>query len=158
MIRKELRELILAGNTQTEIAKMMGTSRQYVSECVKKWGLSRIYQTMKEQKQFQVIEERRKKYGIKDSIDKVLYSEFRRRFRVKKANAKRLGIEFDIEFNDVIWNDVCPITNIKLDYFTNKGATAPSFDRIDNNLGYVKGNVWIISGNANSSKKDKNIF
>lgn len=158
MIRKELREYILNGHTQTEIAQIIGSSRQYVSECVKKWGLSRTYQTMKDQKKFKKIENRREKFGIKDSIDKVLYSEFKRRFRVKKGNAKRDGLPFDIEFNDVVWNMVCPITGIQLNYFTNKGPSAPSFDRIDNNLGYVKGNVWIISRNANSSKKDKNIF
>lgn len=158
MIRRELRDFILAGKTQAEIARNTGNSRQYISECVKKWGLSRTYQTVRDEKKFKAIEDRRKKYGCKDSIDAVLYSEYLRRFRIKKANAKRKGIPFDLHFTEVIWNTHCPLTGIKLDYFTNKGPAAPSFDRRDNTKGYVTGNVWIISRNANSRKRDKNIF
>jgi hypothetical protein len=49
-------------------------------------------------------------------------------------------------------------TGLKLERITDgsrkKGAGTPSLDRIDSSLGYVKGNVWVISWRANHIKTD----
>jgi hypothetical protein len=49
--------------------------------------------------------------------------------------------------------DYCPILGIPL--FPGKGHSwsfSPTLDRVDNTLGYVPGNVWIISALANQMK------
>lgn len=72
-----------------------------------------------------------------------------------KARAKKRGHEFNIELEDIIVPEFCPILGIKLQY--NKGTQAgdsPALDRLDNNKGYIKGNVHIISVRANRLKGD----
>lgn len=81
------------------------------------------------------------------------------RFRAKAGTARRQGIEFDLEFDDIIWPELCPVLGIRLDYsYGTKGGhakkTSPSFDRIDPTKGYVKGNVIIVSLKANAIKQD----
>ena len=85
-----------------------------------------------------------------------LYQAMREKFRSKKANATRLGIEFTIEFGDIEFPTHCPILGTELDYFTEEGwrENSPSFDRIDPSKGYVKGNVTVISMRANRIKNN----
>lgn len=76
-----------------------------------------------------------------------------------KAQAKLKGIQFNITKDDVEWVSICPILELKIDYYTEnfrKDGTA-SFDRKDPNKGYVKGNVFIISNLANMRKSDLNL-
>jgi hypothetical protein len=72
-----------------------------------------------------------------------------------KQRCKFTGHEFNIEIEDVIIPDMCPILNIPLNMNSGKpGAykNSPSLDRIDNTKGYVKGNIQVISQLANSMK------
>ena len=74
-----------------------------------------------------------------------------------QASAKRRGIPFDLTFEDVAYPDHCPILGIPL--FRNIGkngptANSPSIDKIDPKLGYVKGNIQVISHRANVMKQD----
>ena len=71
----------------------------------------------------------------------------------KKSNAKRAGIEFDIEVYDLDWPTHCPALGVELKYGGGRfdDATA-SIDRICPNKGYVKGNVQILSAMANRIK------
>jgi hypothetical protein len=72
-----------------------------------------------------------------------------------KARAKRLGFDFNIDITDIIIPDICPVLNIPV--FFSKGAqtdNTPALDRIDNNKGYIKGNVCVISHKANRHKAD----
>ena len=71
----------------------------------------------------------------------------------KKSNAKRAGIEFDIEIEDLDWPTHCPALGVELKYGGGRfdDATA-SIDRICPNKGYVKGNVQILSSLANRIK------
>lgn len=74
-----------------------------------------------------------------------------------KRRAKRLGLEFDLEVSDIIIPEYCPIVNIKLTEVCNKGgaiSSSPSLDRIDNNRGYLKDNVRVISRKANTCKSN----
>jgi hypothetical protein len=79
-------------------------------------------------------------------------------FTNKKKQAAIKGIEFTITFNDIIWPDLCPILGIPLVYQRWRGTVcgpyddSPSFDRINPELGYVLGNVQIISNRANRIK------
>lgn len=80
-------------------------------------------------------------------------------YQVAKGRAKRRGIAFEIEISDIVIPAVCPILGIPL--FMKKLATkndvtpnSPSLDRIHPELGYVKGNIQVISWRANSIKRD----
>ena len=74
-----------------------------------------------------------------------------------KSNAKRKGLPFNLELSDIVIPDVCPILGIVLKT-TNQGSgyhtDSPSLDKINPTLGYVKGNVRVISARANLLKND----
>lgn len=87
--------------------------------------------------------------------DKDLLSVRRKRFRTKKYNCKFKNVVFDLSFSDIDWPTHCPVLGIELDYFAEKRQdNSPSFDRIKPSLGYVVGNVIIISERANRIKND----
>lgn len=71
-----------------------------------------------------------------------------------KARAKSKNLDFDIDLEDIIIPEYCPLLNIKLESGLNNSsiANSPSIDRIDNNKGYTKDNIWIISNRANLIK------
>lgn len=70
-----------------------------------------------------------------------------------KLRAKEKGLEFTITRDDVVIPDVCPILNEPIQVRASTfNRWAPSLDRIDNSLGYIPGNVRIISWQANYVK------
>ena len=81
-----------------------------------------------------------------------------------KGNAKTRAREFTITVNDFEIPTHCPLLNIPI-YFRSgvrvgKGHQqfdSASIDRIDNNKGYVPGNVWVISDMANKMKSDASL-
>lgn len=78
--------------------------------------------------------------------------------KTAKSRAKKRNIEFDITELDFIVPEYCPILGIKLgfsDTGTKGGAiNSYSLDRINPELGYVKGNIMVISHLANSMKSN----
>lgn len=72
-----------------------------------------------------------------------------------KQRARRKGLPFDIDIEDVVVPDTCPLLNISIKKQTGiLSASSPTLDRIDSTKGYVKGNVWVISHKANTAKSD----
>lgn len=75
-----------------------------------------------------------------------------------KNRAKLKGREFAIVESDLEWPEVCPVRGVTLRY-SKRGeghhTAAASIDRIDNSIGYVPGNVRVISFGANASKGTK---
>lgn len=70
-----------------------------------------------------------------------------------RARAKKKGIPFDLELEDIVIPTHCPILKIELKSGEDKSIwTSPTLDRIDNERGYVKGNVAVISKKANTNK------
>lgn len=79
----------------------------------------------------------------------------RRIFRAIRRKAKENGLGFDLELSDINIPDLCPLLEIPLKIGNGiKTDNSPSVDRINPKLGYVKGNVWIISDKANRMKND----
>ncbi len=93
--------------------------------------------------------EREKKY-VKDN------PEFRMWWAAKRR-AKTRGLPFNLERTDIVIPEACPILGLRLE--TGEGVStdaSPTLDRIDPSLGYVRGNVWVISALANRMKSNAN--
>lgn len=82
------------------------------------------------------------------NVDKAL-------FNGARSRASSKGIEFTITIDDVIVPDICPALGIPIVMsYDAHSPNSPSLDRIDNTLGYIKGNVRVISRRANTIKND----
>ena len=95
-------------------------------------------------------EKRRKKYF--DSYTDVIFN------RVKQR-AKKYNLSFDLEKEDIVIPEKCPILGIPLVYDIDSKTkeNSPSIDRIDNTKGYIKENIQVISNRANRIKSDASI-
>jgi len=84
----------------------------------------------------------------------------KRMFARAHFRALKKEIEFNITLADITIPERCPILDIPLFIASGSltgGDNSPSLDRIDNNNGYVKGNVIVISNRANCIKRDASI-
>lgn len=76
-----------------------------------------------------------------------------RMFESAKRRAQSKGLPFNIEISDIIIPERCPLLDIPLqDCKGAAGDSSPSLDRLLPHLGYVKGNVIVISHRANQIK------
>jgi hypothetical protein len=72
-----------------------------------------------------------------------------------RARANKSGIPFNLTLGDILIPEVCPILGISLVASDRKaGPSSPSLDRIKPELGYVPGNIQVISSRANTLKRD----
>jgi len=72
-----------------------------------------------------------------------------------RKRAKRKGLIFNLELSDIKISKLCPILNIPLEIQKIiHSDNSPSLDRVDNLLGYEKGNIRIISFWANTIKNN----
>ena len=73
-----------------------------------------------------------------------------------KRRATTKQIDFNLEEADIVIPEYCPALGLKLQpvYGVTGRDSSPSLDRIDNNEGYVKGNVAVISFRANTLKNN----
>lgn len=80
----------------------------------------------------------------------------RQMFWAAKVRAKRAGIPFNLTIEDIVVPAVCPVLGLEIRPFAGRGfdPQSPSLDRIIPALGYVRGNVRVISYRANELKKD----
>lgn len=69
-----------------------------------------------------------------------------------KQRAKKYGLPFDITYKDIVIPECCPYLGIKLVPFSE--WSSPSLDKIIPELGYVKGNIQVISTKANTMKNN----
>lgn len=85
----------------------------------------------------------------------------RRIFSRIKSKAKINNIPFDLERSDIIVPKFCPVLGIELirraGYGRGYHDDSPSLDRIKPSLGYVKGNVRVISARANLLKNNATV-
>jgi hypothetical protein len=71
------------------------------------------------------------------------------------SRAAKNGVPFDINEGDIVLPKRCPLLDIPLK--PNSGsfrANSPTLDRIIPRLGYVRGNIWVISHRANTIKNN----
>ena len=97
------------------------------------------------------IRQRSTTHGLTRTLAYTMYS-------AAKARARKEGLSFDLSLKDIVIPTHCPLLGVKLK--GNKASSAfdsPSLDRIVPSLGYVKGNVWVISFRANTLKSDASL-
>ena len=159
--RSDLLTWAKEGLGYTEISKRLNNkiTRQRVEQICKKHKIKATeLKYAKKQKEFEekMVAKWGKKWNDLQYRKSFLYQAMREKFRNKRANCTRTGQEFSIEFGDLDFPTHCPILGIELDYFNDEGYldNSPSFDRIDHNKGYVKGNVAVISMRANRIKNN----
>lgn len=101
--------------------------------------------------------ERRKKLSKKAYLNRMVdlgQSYVKSMLNRAKARAILKNLEFNLSIDDILIPEYCPILNIKLEYYQKQGGSdnSPALDRIDNNKGYIKGNIQVISNKANRIK------
>lgn len=106
-------------------------------------------------------ERSKKHYWInKEAIQQGLKEKYilqpeRRLLTFARKRAKDKGLPFDLSVGDITIPAVCPVLGIPL--FPNEqtvGPNSPTIDRIVGELGYVRGNVVVVSFRANTIKND----
>lgn len=76
-------------------------------------------------------------------------------FLSAKTRAKKKNIEFDLNIEDIVIPDYCPILGVKIEFVPySRSDSSPSLDRIDSSKGYTKDNIIIISWRANRIKNN----
>lgn len=75
-------------------------------------------------------------------------------WKLTKFKAKREDLPFNLEVSDITIPRSCPVLGIELDAFSEDRRKWPTVDRLRPGLGYVKGNVAIISFRANNIKSN----
>jgi len=71
-----------------------------------------------------------------------------------KARAQDKGLMFNLHYEDIQIPNLCPVLKIPLIPSQGMSDGSPSLDRMIPYLGYVKGNVRVISMKANRIKTD----
>lgn len=76
-------------------------------------------------------------------------------WKLAKGRAKKHGIPFTITKEDINIPEFCPVLGMKLAFGDMQSReSSPSLDKIVPELGYVKGNIAVISYRANKIKND----
>ena len=148
--KEQVITLLQEGLSPKEITDTLGVTKQYVSLLRKEANTPFV-----PMKNTNVFQETRASYRQHSGFEGDMLNRAIHKLNVKKAQAKRSGIEFDITFEDINWISHCPVLGIELGYFNSISLdNSVSFDRIDPSKGYVKGNVEILSMRANRLKSD----
>jgi hypothetical protein len=75
-----------------------------------------------------------------------------------KSRSTELRLKFNLEKDDIKVPDYCPVLGIKLEKSGKHiNENSPTLDKIVPSLGYVKGNVCVMSQRANRLKNDASI-
>ena len=76
-----------------------------------------------------------------------------------KHRAKRDGLPFDITPKDIVIPEACPVLGIPFSHNTSRGAldNSPTLDKIIPEMGYVRGNIAVMSAKANRIKNDASL-
>lgn len=75
--------------------------------------------------------------------------------QLARRRAENNGLAFDLEVSDIPIPKRCPLLGIRLAMnIGQSGDNSPTLDRILPDLGYERGNVWVISQRANQIKSN----
>lgn len=79
--------------------------------------------------------------------------------RAAKARATKTGVPFNLTPEDITIPHLCPVLGIPLVVGNDKPTdNSPSLDRVMPSLGYVPGNVLVLSNRANRIKNNATVM
>lgn len=90
-----------------------------------------------------------RKAWYRNNIEKTLWTSAKKR-------AEKKSLPFDIEVSDISIPETCPVLNIPIFCDFNR-FNSPSLDKVRPELGYVKGNIMVMSTRANILKNNATI-
>ncbi len=165
---ENLKAMCEQGFTLQKMADEMHCSRQYVHQILTKLPELKLLRaekagehlTGKQRKAVELQLKNDRNFGgltRAEFMEDALRVEQRLKLLMKKHNAKNAKQEFALSWPDLEWPTHCPVLGIELDYYSSAGRrseNSASFDKINPELGYVKGNVRVISWRANRIKND----
>lgn len=115
-----------------------------------------IHSMNEKQRKYRETFNKKRLFNYHNNLNKQLEKNL---FYQAKNRAKKKNIDFNLELSDIVIPEKCPVLGIKI--LPAKGNCAspnsPSIDRINSKLGYLKGNIQIISYRANCLKSDGTI-
>ena len=90
---------------------------------------------------------------------------FFRQFHHRRQEAEKENIPFTINFDELDRPEFCPVLGVKLNYACSTGTDGKqqrdpnkaSIDKVIPELGYIPGNVFVISWRANKLKSNMSI-
>ena len=72
-----------------------------------------------------------------------------------RHRAKKKGVAFELRADDISIPEYCPVLGIPLIFSDMKNRhNSPSLDRIKPDLGYVSGNIIVVSWRANDIRRN----
>jgi len=74
--------------------------------------------------------------------------------RSAKIRSKAMGIPFNLDIDDLVLPEKCPVFGTKIHWSNKITDDTPSLDRLVPSKGYVKGNVTFMSYKANRMKNN----
>ena len=130
----------------------MGDSFRSQREAVKRW----------QKRNPEKIREYRKKARAKKRSTYIRWmEEFPERCLLERAklSSSERKLDFDLTVEDIQLPESCPLLGCLIFFDPDNPGhpNTPSLDRIDNTKGYVKGNVWVISKQANTMKNNASL-
>lgn len=129
-----IRELLLKGISYQVIADSVGLSKGRIGQLANSMGLAG--------KGWEI---RKTNRGETDDF----LIDCRIKYQSKKSGVLMTGRVFTVEFSDIYWDTKCPIFGFELDYYSaTRKDNSPSLICKDVELGYVTGNVSIVSWRA----------
>lgn len=79
--------------------------------------------------------------------------------RWAKGRADKQGLNFNLTVEDIEIPELCPVLGIPLIHGVGRPCdNSPTLDKVVPELGYVKGNIIIISNRANRLKSDASFW
>jgi hypothetical protein len=131
-------------------------NKQKIKECRQKYYKNNTLFVKNKVKKY--AENNSEKVKIKNNLD------YRKRNRQTmlwdaKRRSKQKNVPFNLTVDDVVIPEFCPILGIPIIVGGQIGpsANSPSLDRKVPEMGYVKGNVHVVSWRANRIKSDSTI-
>jgi hypothetical protein len=157
-----LTEAFLEGRTYTDVGNELGVSTERIRQLKNRLKIQVDPMTVRQRKRTeQQVAKGILKYGPayldEDLMKSDLFERMRLKFSAFKRTAKNRGKKVTVTFADLEFPQFCPVLGLELDYFTPvRLENSVSFDCLNPDKDYVKGNVAVMSWRANRIKNDGN--